>query len=221
MLLTLTGAMVDALDRFPAEDAGRIGALETRADLDAYTYGNAGCVGEYWTDSVLAHRPRCAARWDPAAMRARGARFGQGLQLVNVLRDLPRDLRRGRCYLPRVELAALGVTPAELLDPQAAARIRPLVDALLAEARARLDAGLAYALAVPRREWRLRLACVWPLLIGLGTLDRLAAAGALLDPAVVVKVPRPAVRRLLLLSLPAVWSGTLLRAWAARGAPAR
>src|SRR5262249_48056524 len=84
-LLTLPQAMVEALERFPPEMADRVVALETRADLDRYTYGNAGCVGEFWTDMVVAHRPRCAG-WDVPAMRARGARFGQGLQLVNVLR---------------------------------------------------------------------------------------------------------------------------------------
>ena len=93
--------MVEALERFPPEMADRIGALDTRADLDRYTHLNAGCVGEFWTDMVVAHRPRCAGGICPR-MRARGARFGQGLQLINVLRDLPRDLRIGRCYLPRL-----------------------------------------------------------------------------------------------------------------------
>jgi farnesyl-diphosphate farnesyltransferase len=216
VLRTLTGAMVEALQRFPPEGDGRVGALETRDDLDRYTYGNAGCVGEYWTDMVLAHRPRCARRWDTAAMRTRGVRFGQGLQLVNVLRDLPRDLRIGRCYLPRVELAALGLAPEDLLDPGALPRLRPLLDALLAEAWARLDDGLAYTLAVPRLEWRLRLACAWPLLIGLATLARLARSDALLDPTVVVKVSRAEVRGILGRSAVVVGSDRGLRGCAQR-----
>jgi farnesyl-diphosphate farnesyltransferase len=219
VLRTLTGAMVEALARFPPEGDGRVGALDTRADLDRYTYGNAGCVGEYWTDMVLAHRPRCARRWEPAAMRARGVRFGQGLQLVNVLRDLPRDVRIGRCYLPRADLAALGLAPEDLLDPRVLPRLRPLLDALLADARARLDDGLTYTLAVPRVEWRLRLACAWPLLIGLATLDRLARADALLDPAVVVKVSRAEVRGILGRSAVVVGSDRGLRGCAQRLAP--
>jgi farnesyl-diphosphate farnesyltransferase len=215
VLLTLTQAMVEALERFPPERAGHVGALETRADLDRYTYLNAGCVGEFWTDMAVAHRPRCAA-WDVPAMRARGMRFGQGLQLVNVLRDLPRDLRLGRCYLPRAELLPLGLAPADLLDPGAMPRVRPLVDAVIRDAVARLDAGRAYTLAVPRREARLRLACAWPLLLGLGTLDRLRRTGNLLDPAVTVKVPRAEVRRMLARSLALVWIDRGLDAWARR-----
>jgi farnesyl-diphosphate farnesyltransferase len=194
VLDTLTGAMLDALARFPPEDAGRVEALETPADLERYTYANAGCVGEFWTDMVVAHRPRCAG-WDVAVMRARGVRFGQGLQLVNVLRDLPRDLRLGRCYLPRAELLPLGLTPIDLLDPAAGPRLRPLIARLADLALDCFDDALAYTRALPPLEGRLRLACALPLLIGLGTLARLRRTDALLDPVVLVKVPRSVVRR--------------------------
>jgi farnesyl-diphosphate farnesyltransferase len=215
VLLTLTQAMVEALERFPPEMTDQVGALDTRADLDHYTYLNAGCVGEFWTAMVMAHRPRCAA-WDQPAMRARGVRFGQGLQLVNVLRDLPRDLRIGRCYLPSADLATLGLVPQDLLSPAALPRVRPLLDALIDDALSHLDQGREYTLAVPRREARLRLASLWPLLIGLGTLARLRRAENLLDPAVVIKVPRGEVRWLLARSLALVWSDRALDAWARR-----
>jgi len=216
VLFTLTQAMLDVLGRFPPETEGRIGALETRADLDRYTYMNAGCVGEFWTDMVAAHRRRCAARWNVPLMRSRGVRFGHGLQLTNVLRDLPRDLRLGRCYLPRVDLAALGLAPEDLLDPKAIARLRPLVQALAGQALDHLRAGLLYTLAVPRSEARLRLACAWPLLIGLATLARLARSDDLLNPEVVIKVPRPEVRRQLACSAVLVWSNRGLGAYTRR-----
>ena len=212
--------MVEALERFPPEMADRVGALDTRAELDRYTHLNAGCVGEFWTDMVAAHRPKCAG-WDLPAMRRRGARFGQGLQLVNVLRDLPRDLRIGRCYLPASELAALGLVPQDLLSPASLPRVRPLLDALIDEALLRLDEGRAYTLAVPRREARLRLASLWPLVIGLGTLARLRRAENLLDPAVTVKVSRGEVRWILARSLALVWSDRGLGAWTRRLAARR
>jgi farnesyl-diphosphate farnesyltransferase len=215
VLLTLTQAMVEALERFPPEMADRVGALETRADLERYIHTNAGCVGEFWTDMVVAHRSRCGG-WDVPGMRARGARFGQGLQLVNVLRDLPRDLRIGRCYLPRAELGTLDLAPEDLLSPAAIGRVRPLLDALIDEALLRLDEGRAYTLAVPRREARLRLASLWPLLIGLGTLARLRRAENLLDPMVTVKVPRAEVRRVLARSVALVCSNRALGAWIRR-----
>ena len=215
VLLTLTQAMVEVLERFPPEMADRVGAFDTRPELDRYTYLNAGCVGEFWTDMVMAHRPRCAA-WDRPAMRTRGVRFGQGLQVVNVLRDLPRDLRIGRCYLPSADLAALGLVPHDLLSPAALPRVRPLLDDLIDQALLFLDQGREYTLAVPRREVRLRLASLWPLLIGLGTLARLRRAENLLDPGVIVKVPRHEVRGLLARSLALAWSDRALDVWARR-----
>jgi farnesyl-diphosphate farnesyltransferase len=47
LVLTLTEGMVMDLATFPGEDEGRLVALETRADLDRYTYYVAGCVGEF------------------------------------------------------------------------------------------------------------------------------------------------------------------------------
>src|SRR5574337_1589572 len=189
VVLTLTEGMVMDLATFPGEDEGRLVALETRADLDRYTYYVAGCAGEFWTDIHIAHRPSLAG-WDREAMRRRAVRFGKGLQMTNVLRDLPKDLRIGRCYLPRQELDSLALQPADLLNPSAIVKVRPLLHSLLALALEHYQEGWAYTLAIPRREVRMRLACVWPLFIGLQTLARLARASNLLDPEAAIKMPR-------------------------------
>jgi farnesyl-diphosphate farnesyltransferase len=65
-------------------------------------------------------------------------------------------------------------------------------------------------------EWTLRLACAWPLLIGLATLRRLARAEALLDPEVVIKVSRAEVRGILGRSAVVVGSDRGLRGCAQR-----
>jgi farnesyl-diphosphate farnesyltransferase len=202
---TITGGMAMDLQRFPGEDEGKLAALETLEDLDRYTYLVAGCVGEFWTEVHVAHRPRLRS-CDLPAMRELGVRFGKALQLTNVLRDVPRDLRHGRCYLPRQELAALGLSPRDLLDAGAAAVARPLLGRLLDLALDHYEAGWRYTFAVPRGETRLRLACAWPLLIGLRTLELLARSPNWLDPAVTLKVPRIRVYGLVAHSLATVWS---------------
>ncbi len=209
LLLTLTEGMQADLRTFPGEDEGALVALESRRDLDRYTYFAAGCVGEFWTDMVMAHRSACGT-WQPETMRRLGMRFGQALQMTNVLRDLAQDLRIGRCYLPREELAAVGLTPPDLLDSAATLRLRPLLDDLLRTTMAYYEDAWAYTRAVPRREGRLRLACAWPLLIGLETLEAIGRAGNLLDPTVTVKIPRSAVYRILLRSSLGVWSNAAL-----------
>ena len=70
-----------------------------------------------------------------------------------------------------------------------------------------------YLLAVPRRSVRLRLACLWPLILGLGTLAKLARSGKWLDPDSTVKVSRRWVYRMMLMSFPTVYSNRELRRW--------
>jgi farnesyl-diphosphate farnesyltransferase len=214
-LTTLTDGMLLDLERFPGEDAGGLAALETLEDLDRYTYLVAGCVGEFWTDLHMAHRPRLAV-WDPSVMRAAGVRFGKALQLTNVLRDVPSDLANGRCYLPARELAGLGLAPADLLDADGARRARPLLDRLVAVALGHYDAAWRYTLAIPRREWRMRLACAWPLLIGQATLQVLAAHDSPLTAQAPLKISRAAVRTILATSTLTIWSNRALVAAATR-----
>ncbi len=199
LLLTLTQGMLFDLRTFPGEDEGRLVAIESRQALGRYTYFVAGCVGEFWTEMAMSHRP-ALSRWDREAMRREGVRFGQGLQLTNILRDLSRDLRIGRCYLPADELSALGLRAEDLLDPSALVKVCPLLFDLLREALSHYQTGWAYTRAHPRREWRLRLACAWPLLIGLQTLARVAEAENVLDPPVTVKISRREVYRTLVRS---------------------
>jgi len=205
VLVTIIEGQIQDLRVFPGEDEGKLAALEGREDLDRYTYLVAGCVGEFWTEVHVAHRPRLR-RWDVPRMRVLGARFGKGLQLTNVLRDVPRDLRQGRCYLPREDLARYGLEPRDLLDPGRAAQARPLLREWLDTALDHYEAGWQYTFAIPRREARMRLACAWPLLIGLRTLDLVAASPNWLDPAITLKVPRVRVYGLMAHSLGTVWS---------------
>lgn len=200
LVRTLTQGMRLDLTVFPGEQEDRIQALEVRSDLDQYTYYVAGCVGEFWTRVTMAHMPSLRG-WDAVLMENRGVRFGKGLQLTNILRDIAQDLRIGRCYLPRVELAALGVQPQQLLDPDAVVKVRPLLDELLDLTLSHYREGWAYTLAVPRQEWRLRLACAWPLLIGVSTLALVRRSHRLLDPQARVKITRTHVYGIMLRSL--------------------
>jgi farnesyl-diphosphate farnesyltransferase len=213
LLLTLTQGMVMDLTTFPPEHDGRVVALKTRHELDQYTYYVAGSVGEFWTDMHIAHRP-ALQEWNVEIMKQWGLRLGKGLQMTNILRDLARDLRIGRCYLPLEELVPQGLSPEHLLEPSAITRLRPILHELLTLTLDHYRWGWAYTFAIPRREMQMRLACAWPLLIGFRTLDLIARADNLLDPSVTVKVSRAAVYRLLLSSSVLALSNRGLRSYA-------
>lgn len=212
----LLATMIGELSFFEEASHARSGlaALPDARALGAYTEGIAGCVGEFWTRLVARHagRGRGLAPWRVDALVVEGRRYGRGLQLVNVLRDLPRDLRRGRCFLPAVELHALGLAPADLLDPAAGERVAPLLARWQARARRGLVSGFAYTGRLGRAGWRVRAATLLPAALGLATLRVLerAPAAARLDPQVVLRVPRGEVR--------AIVARTALRAAGCKGA---
>lgn len=164
-------------------DVTRSAAGKTRmVDADAledYCHRVAGCVGLFWTRIGFVTLGQRFSMANEGELEAMGERFGRGLQLINILRDLPGDLEQGRCYLP----------------------VEPEPDAILVEAarwrqvaRQRMEDGLDYARRM--RGWRLRTAVALPARLGIETLDLLDAAdwSAL---AAGVKVDRATVRRCL------------------------
>lgn len=190
----ISGQRLD-LARFGGAGPGRVVALQTDAELDDYTFRVAGCVGQFWTN--LCRTILFPHDWvDFKALILRSIRFGKGLQLVNILRDLPADLRQGRCYLPLQALAAHGLVPGDLLDPASMERFRPLYTPYLDLAEKYLSDGWLYTTVLPKRLVRLRLACAWPALIGIRTLS-LLRAGNVLDPNHRIKVSRAEVRSIL------------------------
>ncbi len=219
VITTIVSGQEMDLERFGPSGADQVVALQTHSGLEDYTYRVAGCVGVFWTRMVQAHLFHLAPMYESMLLK-NGVWFGQGLQLINILRDLPRDLRRGRCYFPKDKLEEVGLTPEHLLDPANEERFRLIYDAYLDFAEARLAAGWEYTNALPRQFTRLRLACAWPILIGRRTLD-LLRENPVLDPAVEIKIPRSEVYQIVLRSfLSHPFAGVWNRLYKAASRPA-
>ena len=197
------------LERFG--DGSACVALADAEQLEEYTYLVAGCVGEFWT-RLCAGLIASFSLLDSTELSGLGKSFGQGLQLINILRDLRGDLEAGRCYLPQSELAALELAPDQLLKrPEAAQRV---VERWMERARMRLDDGRRYIAAVPDK--RVRAACFLPWYLGRRTLDLLEKRPPLIS-LTRVKVPRATVRKALFFALPVAFSNRALDrvAWGA------
>lgn len=204
VLETITSGQTLDLRRFATASRDHIFALRTDEDLDDYTYRVAGCVGEFWTkicvQNLFGTKFLKRQAVDETQFEKLGVRFGKGLQLVNILRDLPVDLRNGRCYLPEQRLSAIGLSASDLLDPENEPRLRPLYNDLLDCAHEHLLAGWEYTNLIPRTQMRMRLACAWPILIGFKTIQ-LLRAGNVLDPKQRIKISRADVRNIVVKSV--------------------
>jgi farnesyl-diphosphate farnesyltransferase len=145
-------AMASFVDR---EEGGvlRLGKVD---DLKAYCYAVAGIVGELLTELFLIGH--VGLRRIAPGMRRDASVFGEGLQLVNIIKDRRTDATEGRHYLPR---GIGGATVFELArrDLQAAARYCVRLE------RAGADRGLIAFTTLP-------------VLLARATLDRLERLGA-------------------------------------------
>lgn len=198
-MTTLTQGMEMDLVVFRGQSADDLVALKTFDDLDRYTYYVAGCVGEFWTDLMCAHRPSLAL-WKLREMSEVGVRFGKGLQLTNIVKDVAHDLQKGRCYVPAPMLTEAGLKPHDLLNQDNLSRFRPVLSRLVRMATEHLDQGWMYAMAIPRHETRLRLSCMWPILSAGESLKLVMHSPDLLNPAVKVKIPRSKVYQIIALT---------------------
>jgi farnesyl-diphosphate farnesyltransferase len=177
----ISGQKLD-LQRFGNASAAQHMELQNDAELLDYCYRVAGCVGEFWTKLGYHSEGREFSREPIEVMLPWARHFGQALQLVNILRDLPEDLRAGRYYLPHT--ASLAIGENMLVQHRR----------WLLQARHFLTDGMLYCEALRGRK--LRAATVLPALLAEETIDRLqTATWHQLEQR--VKVPRSTVFRCL------------------------
>ena len=198
------------LQTFPPETAQHPVAFSQTKELENYCHLMGGAPGIFWSQlivmsTVLAVPADQFCQW--------GQDLGDALQIVNILRDLPRDLRISRCYFPQEELQPLGLSAADLLRPENAPAFEPIKQKWIAWGRRKLSSAHAYFTSLPKMAPRHRTAVAWPVLWAADTLNKLEQAPNLLDPAVRVKIPRARIYGTMACTLPILLSDTLFSAW--------
>jgi farnesyl-diphosphate farnesyltransferase len=94
-LLRTTCGMAEYVKKGEADGSLHLRDLD---DLRNYCYVVAGIVGELITEVFLLHDPGLKKVSDVLNEHTRS--FGEGLQLVNIIRDAKDDAKDGRVYLP-------------------------------------------------------------------------------------------------------------------------
>ncbi|MAM36890.1 MAG: farnesyl-diphosphate farnesyltransferase [Euryarchaeota archaeon] len=185
----IVGGQLLDLQRFgPANEGGKISSLKSNEELDDYAYRVAGCVGVFWSKMSLEHVISLPSEKQDEFFE-KGIRFGKALQMINILRDIPEDLRFGRCYIPGEELARFGMKPEDLLDHSNIERFRPLYDEYLEITNNHLDAAIEYIRMLPDGQFRLKASCMLPVLVGQRTVT-LLRTGNILNSDDKIKVTR-------------------------------
>lgn len=185
----IIGGQVLDLERFGiANEGGKISSLTDDTELDDYTFRVAGCVGVFWTEMSLAHLMKLPPE-EEKVFREKGVRFGKALQMINILRDIPEDLRFGRCYIPSETLSQHDLKPEDLMDESNLESFRPVYDAYLDLTNEHLEAAIDYIRMIPEKQFRLKASTMLPVLIGQRTVT-LLRTGNILNSDERIKVTR-------------------------------
>jgi farnesyl-diphosphate farnesyltransferase len=183
--------------------------LGTRQELLDYCYFVAGTVGLMLTD-LFSSEGMGSARKE--RLRSNSVAFGLALQLVNIARDIPADGIRNTVFVPEEMCRFRGIGSADLWAPQHRAEAGAVLLDLIRLADREIRRAQAYVLDLPATAWRMRLFCLWPLLMAQDTLLVLASdPGSALDPTKRAKIGRRQVRRILWTTSITCWSNLLLR----------
>jgi farnesyl-diphosphate farnesyltransferase len=196
-----------------------LAGLASLEDLDNYCYYVAGVVGEMLTELFCDYSPAINRHRDLLLQHA--VRFGQGLQMTNILKDVWEDRRTFTCWLPRDVFEEAGFELSELVPGRYVEAFGTGMDRLIGVAHAHLRHALQYTLLIPRRETGVRRFCLWAIGLAVLTLRKLHG-----NPAFTagrdVKVSRRTVRATVLTSSLAARSNNTLQLLfdlAARGLP--
>ncbi len=216
-LLRCVRIMSEGMEQF--QEGNFSNGLRDMAHLDAYCYHVAGVVGEMLTDLFCAHSKAVAAHGDE--LRELAVSFGQGLQMVNILKDIWDDKQRNVCWLPRDMFAKHGFDLDGLSPSNHGAPFQQGLIELVGVAHRHLRNALAYTLALPKSEKGVRAFCLWALGMAVLTLQNVHRRPDFTSGDQ-VKITRRNVRTVIVISKTFGGSNRMLRAFftlAARGLP--
>ncbi|MBP5246489.1 MAG: squalene/phytoene synthase family protein [Fibrobacter sp.] len=172
--------------------------LETMSDLSRYCYYVAGIVGKLLTKVFAAKNPAISqeVRYK---LETYDVSFGLGLQLANIIKDVREDSERNVCFVPEMICHCHGFesSPA-MFAPNADRKARASVmKELVAEAWKHLTDAVEYTTALPRRNPRIRLFCLWPLFMAAKNLSIMGDCTHLFDKDHKVKITRDDVKQII------------------------
>lgn len=187
--------------------------LKTEQELQHYCRLMGGMPGLFW--SKLIYQTQRVSMPEEEFYDL-GKHIGDALQIVNILRDLPKDLLLGRCYFPQTDLQTAGLSPAELLNPSNSARFEPVKNKWIFWGLSRLQKSKPYFCELSRLHGGQRAAVAWPVLWTADTLYKVYQEKHLLDSQQRVKISRRVIYSTMLLTPLILLSNTAFCVWVNR-----
>lgn len=190
--------------------------IQTLDEYRKYCYYVAGTVGHILTELWCLHSRTMGER-DYARLLPNCEAFGEALQTVNIIKDIPWDIEReNAAFIPEDILLRTGGSHQTILLPEKREQNREGLNALTKLAREDLYKSLEYFDALPKTAVKIRLFCLLPILFAFATLREIDRSTAMLQSDGAVKITRDEVRALMMVGPVAALSNALTHRLVAR-----
>jgi len=202
----LATGMSEFVGRYP--DGIRI---QTVDEYRRYCYYVAGTVGHMLTDLW-----RCNSKFvkeaDYQRLLVNCEAFGEGLQTINILKDIAWDIEHeNAAYIPEDLLRARGSSHQTILHGDWVAQNHEALTTLVELAKEDIRKSLDYFNSLPKRAVQIRLFCLLPILFAVATLREIQSSSAMLRSGGGVKISRGEVRSLIVAGVVSTVSNTTTR----------
>jgi farnesyl-diphosphate farnesyltransferase len=189
----LTLGMSEFVGRYPSGIR-----IQTLPEYRRYCYYVAGTVGHLLTDLWYCHS-KLVKKADYERLLVNCEAFGEGLQTINILKDIAWDIEHeNAAYIPEELLRARGSSHQTILNGEWRVQNQEALVALVQLAKEDIHKSLDYFNAIPKMAVQIRLFCLLPILFAVATLREIERSTAMLQSGGAVKISRAEVRSLIL-----------------------
>lgn len=142
--------------------------INTVKEMDDYMHEVAGRVGYLITEVFAWHSPKIFSIKDKLMPLSR--EFGLALQTVNIIQGMKKDYERGWIFTPKEFLDKAGISVEDFFNVKNEEKALEVIDMLVQKAERHLRLGLDFVTEIPKKNLKIRLACMWPLFFAVKTL---------------------------------------------------
>ncbi len=186
--------------------------IQNEADLDKYCYYVAGVVGILLCD-LFSTQSNWITAERQVELRKYAISFGLALQVTNIIKDVGEDSLRKVCFIPEEFYRSQGINDIDSLFSLHADLIsiqQKTMQPMIQKAWKHIDDAVRFTQLLPLLEPRIRLFCLWPLLMAAETLVAAGQGEIVFDPTKKLKITRSQVKTILKDSTWHVWSNRWL-----------
>jgi farnesyl-diphosphate farnesyltransferase len=185
--------------------------IKSIGEYKQYCYYVAGTVGLMLTDLWKEYAIFLGEKKYQLLLKSSKV-FGQGLQTINILKDIYWDWKvENSIYVPLEILQNHGCNHDNMYTPHLIKKGELAVKQLISLSHEDLLQSADYVLNIPKFNLRIRFFCILPLLFAFATLKKIKIAASLLSPEGKIKISRAEVKRIYRISIFSCFSNSYLK----------